>query len=35
MEADPKDISDAQQRLNAKIFNRATLGLLDQHPLTK
>jgi len=26
---------DAQQRLDANIFRRATLGLLDQHPPTK
>jgi hypothetical protein len=27
--------SDAQQRLDANIFRRATLGLLDDHPPTK
>ena len=26
---------DAQQRLDANILRRATLGLLDQHPQTK
>ena len=26
---------DAQQRLNANVFRRASLGLLDNHPPTK
>ena len=34
LEEDPRG-QDAQQRLDANIFRRASLGLLDDHPVTK